>query len=518
MNDLSHTNEQLPMSRILEAVESQRAPPAQLMTSYAQNGEDVLLQRLFRDVAQGFYVDIGAADPIVGSVTKHFYDRGWSGINFEPGLLFEKLAAARPRDINLNVVVLDHSGSVDFFDDTADLGTSRVESAETRNSRKVRCERLDDVLAERAPGRAINFLKIDAEGSEFAIITSIDWGKVRPQVLVIEAVAPWTNELISGDWEPHLLESGYKRAYFDGINLFFVRAEDDALLRHFNRPVNVLDWFEKYDPLKAHALDLAEEKHAAAQMLQERLNEKHAFAEALLERFENWARQLNEILLKRRKLAAGRSSEQNPDEIVVPEQLLNEVDLSVIAANELDHLAERINLVLAMRRVEKPTGEMPPIDQLMQEIQIAIEVAMRYDRLVSDLRDPAAPKSLRLLLPIARVMRSGRNAVARRVKRPAAACPVESGTPMRSTFRSILRVLTLPLKAVVTPITGRVRAYLLAPIAPRLDRIDALAHGVAHDVAFVRQVLADAQRDGTLSPELVKSINALLVTNAVSDR
>jgi len=49
-----------------------------MMISYAQNFEDVMLNRVFRDRVDGFYVDFGAADPVNLSVTKWFYDLGWT--------------------------------------------------------------------------------------------------------------------------------------------------------------------------------------------------------------------------------------------------------------------------------------------------------------------------------------------------------------------------------------------------------------------------------------------------------
>lgn len=48
--------------------------------SYAQHGEDVVLNRAFKHQQNGFYVDVGAAGPVQHSVTKLFYDRGWRGI------------------------------------------------------------------------------------------------------------------------------------------------------------------------------------------------------------------------------------------------------------------------------------------------------------------------------------------------------------------------------------------------------------------------------------------------------
>ena len=54
-----------------------------MLTSYAQNFEDVLLRRALRDIEAGFYVDIGAQDPVVDSVSRGFYELGWRGIHAE---------------------------------------------------------------------------------------------------------------------------------------------------------------------------------------------------------------------------------------------------------------------------------------------------------------------------------------------------------------------------------------------------------------------------------------------------
>jgi len=87
------------------------------MITYAQNFEDVLLARLFREVKQGFYIDVGAWHPTLHSVTKHFYDLGWSGINIEPIQHQHRLFVdERPRDINLNVAVADTPGRLCFHE------------------------------------------------------------------------------------------------------------------------------------------------------------------------------------------------------------------------------------------------------------------------------------------------------------------------------------------------------------------------------------------------------------------
>src|SRR5213592_2165760 len=86
------------------------------IVSYAQNGEDVLLDRALRTQPPGFYIDVGANDPVIDSVTKMFYDRGWRGINVEPGAIFARLAAARPRDVNIQMALSDRAGTREFYE------------------------------------------------------------------------------------------------------------------------------------------------------------------------------------------------------------------------------------------------------------------------------------------------------------------------------------------------------------------------------------------------------------------
>ena len=87
------------------------------MISYAQNFEDVVLDRVFHQVERGRYIDVGGYDPVIDSVTKHFYDKGWSGVNIEPVARFHrKFVEQRTRDTNLNVAVGTAVGSVTFHE------------------------------------------------------------------------------------------------------------------------------------------------------------------------------------------------------------------------------------------------------------------------------------------------------------------------------------------------------------------------------------------------------------------
>ena len=94
------------------------------IVSYAQNAEDVRLWRVFGTKPDGFYVDVGAGDPVLHSVTKLFYDAGWSGLNIEPGPMHAALLEARSRDINLAAAVSTKEGLADFWISSPDSGLS----------------------------------------------------------------------------------------------------------------------------------------------------------------------------------------------------------------------------------------------------------------------------------------------------------------------------------------------------------------------------------------------------------
>jgi FkbM family methyltransferase len=229
------------------------------MISYAQNFEDVVLDRVFHDVEHGRYIDVGAFDPTQDSVTRHFYDRGWSGVNIEPVERFHRrFVAERPRDTNLNVAVGSAVGSVDFHE-WGDSGLSTYrETFDAALATALPFERRTytvplTTLAAITAGlddRPIDFLKVDVEGAERDVLQGADWRAFRPRVVVVEAVRPRLITRSSRgyepawfEWEGMLLDNGYEFALFDGLNRFYHRREEPGLRPLLSYPANVTDCF-----------------------------------------------------------------------------------------------------------------------------------------------------------------------------------------------------------------------------------------------------------------------------------
>ena len=232
--------------------------------TYAQNGEDVLLWRALKHVQSGFYIDVGAQDPVVDSVTKAFYDRGWRGINIEPVQhWYGRLVEQRPCDINLCVAASDHEGELKLSV-SDDSGLSTVNEGFARAAREhgwklrekmVPCTTLSQICAQHVVG-PVHFLKVDCEGAEAAALRGMPLSHVRPWIILVEASEPNTRVPTYAQWESLLSGSGYEFVYADGINRYYVAGEKPELRAAFVSPPNALDDYIHASEFRARELQL----------------------------------------------------------------------------------------------------------------------------------------------------------------------------------------------------------------------------------------------------------------------
>ena len=393
------------------------------LTSYAQNYEDVMLWRALGHIKNGFYVDVGANDPVEDSVTLAFYERGWSGINIEPiNSHFEDLNRERPRDINLRVAISSVKGALRIWDSetrglaTADLGVVTKHEVAGLRGRfiEVPTVLLSDVCATHAHND-IHFLKIDVEGFERQVLEGADFIRFRPWIVVIEATMPNSTKEVYFEWEPILDSAAYKFAYADGLNRFYVAHEHPELIPFLTYPPNVFDAFETHKErrlqviLQKHKDTQAEERRNFEQTsltlkqntlkcdeLQRQIDEMHHRAIQLQSDLD---RSMEFNVSITRELDAVKSELSNAHiQIGLHKAAVERSDSLALASNK----AERDSHALAGAHKSATEVALLRVEQLSQSL---ISTQLLLDSTHRRLDAVYASTSWRLLGPVRRVMR-----------------------------------------------------------------------------------------------------------------
>ena len=189
--------------------------------SYGQEGEDLLLARIFNDGKPGTYVDVGAHHPFRFSNTYLFYQRGWHGINIDamPGSMLP-FHRHRRRDINLEmgIALQPHELRFHVFAEPA-LNTFDLQLAQERRQRgyainaevMVKCVPLSDILGRHAIqfDGGNSFLSVDVEGLDLEVLRSSDWALYRPSMVVVEILGKNLDEILTNETTKFLQERDY---------------------------------------------------------------------------------------------------------------------------------------------------------------------------------------------------------------------------------------------------------------------------------------------------------------------
>ena len=271
------------------------------LISFAQNQEDIMLWRALGHIRNGFYIDVGAADPVDLSVTRLFYDHGWHGINLEPQpAYFALLSAGRPHDINLQLAAGREAGSHIFYRiDGTGLSTFDADIAARHRASgwEVVEETIDALpLAEicrlHRPHGPIHFLKVDVEGAEGDVLAGADFRNFRPWIVVVEATLPLSQDQSYAGWEPMLTSQGYSFVWFDGLNRFYLADEmKDELGKHFQVQPNVFDEFQAPVHLLQRAERAEQEVRGVREQAAETLRQAQATSREAVAALEQLARE-----------------------------------------------------------------------------------------------------------------------------------------------------------------------------------------------------------------------------------
>jgi FkbM family methyltransferase len=244
------------------------------IVSYAQNFEDVMLWRALGKVENGFYIDIGAQHPVIDSVSKAFYDKGWRGIHVEATPAYASLLKQhRPDETVIQAAVNNSRGNITFYEiPETGISTGDAEIAQGHKARgfdvheiTVPCVTLGSVF-KRAKSSEIHWLKIDVEGMELQVLRS--WGKHKalPWIVVVESTLPLTQTENHQAWESCLFDRGYSHVYFDGLNRYYLSPSHPELESAFNAGPNVFDGFTLAGTASAPFCAQLNERHQQSEL------------------------------------------------------------------------------------------------------------------------------------------------------------------------------------------------------------------------------------------------------------
>lgn len=172
--------------------------------SFSQAGEDQIVRYLFNllGITKPEYLDIGANHPVIGNNSYYFYLRGCKGVCVEPDPGYYSLIKKhRGRDIVLQtgigssgqesealLYIFPHpySGWNTFSEEEAH--NRQAESGiRFREVQKVPLRTINSVI-EQHFDRYPNFISIDVEGMDLAILRSLDLSRFRPEVICVETI------------------------------------------------------------------------------------------------------------------------------------------------------------------------------------------------------------------------------------------------------------------------------------------------------------------------------------------
>ena len=190
---------------------------------YGEFGEDIFINRIFKDIKIGRYVDVGCYHPFKGSLTARLYKKGWNGINIDLSKSsIDLFNIARKKDINLNLAISDFDGETNYYENSPiNQQNSLIKDNDDQIKIKIQCKRLSSILLK---NNFYNFeyLNIDVEGSEEKVVRGLDLVKFRPILITIENNNLHIKEYMEREIYNILIENNYIFIAKIGVTNFFL--------------------------------------------------------------------------------------------------------------------------------------------------------------------------------------------------------------------------------------------------------------------------------------------------------
>ena len=164
-----------------------------LDSSVSQVRQDIFALAQLEFKHNGFFVEFGATNgtELSNSLVME-RDFGWTGILAEPARGWpDALKAARKATIDTRCVWKESGHTVEFTETASAINSSI--SSFVKTSRKMRGQSyqvqtvsLNDLLAEHKAPAVVDYISIDTEGSEYDILSAVDFDRWSFRVMTVE--------------------------------------------------------------------------------------------------------------------------------------------------------------------------------------------------------------------------------------------------------------------------------------------------------------------------------------------
>ena len=201
--------------------------------SYSQDQEDLFINDYFKNIYNGFYLDIGCYHPIKYSNTALLHNRGWQGINIDMNQTsIDLFKILRKKDKNICAAISSSNKEVTQFIDhlyspvnTIDKNFSQMISKRLQikpfSERKIYTNTLNEILEKyEIQIKKMDFLNIDVEGHDYEVLKGIDFLNIKPKIICIE-IDNHEKNLSKESIENYLKKFNYKIIKRIGFNGFF---------------------------------------------------------------------------------------------------------------------------------------------------------------------------------------------------------------------------------------------------------------------------------------------------------
>ena len=194
---------------------------------FSSDGEDYILKKIFGELKNGYYVDIGSHHPILHSNTFLFYLNGWRGVCVDPlPNLKKKYKYFRGQDVFIpaGFTVNNLNEKLTFYHyaknpDNSTFDKNRVIDLKNNFSRVpteeiqvdlINISHINDSLKKINKNSEIHLLNLDVEGFEEQILKDFFLHKSFPWVVCVEDLGYLADELNKSKIDLLMRESGYK--------------------------------------------------------------------------------------------------------------------------------------------------------------------------------------------------------------------------------------------------------------------------------------------------------------------